>query len=106
LRADGVFAPLIVRITPPARIASPATSRPMPIGPSAGSAMEPDAITDTGEAPLAFMITRVQSPAATGHVSLAGDPCAVATQKDRVSGGVGRLVPGSVWVFIPPGQLT
>ena len=63
-----------------ARMTRPAMSRPMPIGPSAGSVMDPDARTDTGAAPLAFMITSVQSPATTGHVKVAGDPCALATQ--------------------------
>jgi len=106
VRADGIFAPLMVRITPMARMTRPAMSRPMPIGPSAGSVMDPDARTDTGAVPLAFMITSVQSPGATGHVSVAGDPCALATQNGRASGGVGRLVPGSVCVFIPPGQFT
>jgi hypothetical protein len=105
-RADGIFAPLIVRITPMARMTRPAMSRPTPIGPRAGSVMDPDARTDTGAVPLAFMITSVQSPGATCHVKIAGDPCALATQNDRVSGGVGRLVPGSVSVFMPPGQFT
>src|SRR5207249_11403126 len=106
LRADGVFAPLIVSNTPPVQIPRPTTSSTMLIGPSAGRVTDPEAITDTWEAPLAFMITRVQSPAATGQESVAGDPCALATQNGCVPGGLGCLVPGSASVRIPPGQLT